>query len=99
MKIIKIIIITIVTLFAFLIIDFWFYTAFNPIVGGCVDTTKSYGWPQPFYTTSGYHQICGDGFIPAKFHFWGLIIDIVVLATIVYWIRFIYKKVTQKNNK
>lgn len=74
--------------------------AFGPIsYGGCFDSTKEIGFPLPFYITSGEYITCGEGSILARFNLAGLLIDLVVAITILYWISRLYSILKVKFNK
>lgn len=83
-----------------LIILFWgaSYIMSGPIMGGCFDTTKTYGLPLPIYKTSGYGTTCDEGFIPQEFFILGLIIDLIFWGTILSWVTILIKKFIPKKN-
>lgn len=65
-------------------------------IGGCSDTTITFGWPLKVYVTSGIETMCRNGLqIPAKFYFIGLILDVYFYGFLLYTILLCLKKIKQ----
>lgn len=96
MRLIKKIVLIVATTFSVLAVSNWVITSLNQGLGGCLDTTKGYGWPYSFYTSSGQEILCGDILIPAKFSAGSLLVDTVVIACLCFWAYFLTKMLVSK---
>jgi hypothetical protein len=63
---------------------------------GCFDTTKAFGWPINVYQTAGYQETCGNAYLPARLYWAGIVVDLIVYATLAYLVYLLLKKICNK---